>query len=138
MNDNLKIIKLWIEKADHDLGTAELTQKHIPVFRDTIAFHCQQAVEKYCKAYLIFNNIQPKRTHDLVLLLGMISTFESVSDDLFDLIAELQDYAVEVRYPDTIIELTDDDISKAIEITRVFRNLFLSKISGYISPEEHK
>lgn len=138
MNDKLKVIRLWVEKADHDLGTAELTQIHIPVFRDTIAFHCQQAVEKYLKAYLIFNNIQPKRTHDLVLLLGMISTIESVSDDLFDLIAELQDYAVEVRYPDTIIDLTDDDIAKAIEIVRVFRNLILPKMFGDISPEEHK
>ncbi|MBM3437134.1 MAG: HEPN domain-containing protein [Bacteroidetes bacterium] len=25
-------------------------------FRDTIAFHCQQAVEKYLKSYLIFSS----------------------------------------------------------------------------------
>lgn len=134
MSDNLKIIRLWVEKADHDLGTAQLTQKHIPEFKDTIAFHCQQAVEKYLKAYLIFNNIQPKRTHDLVLLLGMVSTNEPISDELFDLIAELQDYAVEVRYPDTIIELSDDDILRAIKITKTFRNQFISKIFGEDNP----
>jgi len=135
MSENLKIIRLWVEKADHDLGTAKLTHKYLPDYRDTIAFHCQQAVEKYLKAYLIFNNVQPKRTHDLVVLLGMVSTFESLSDELFDLIAELQDYAVEVRYPDTIIELSDDDILSAIKIAMTFRNLFISKIFGEENPE---
>ncbi len=128
MNDKLRVIKMWIEKADHDLGTAELTHKHIPEYRDTIAFHCQQAVEKYLKAYFIFNNLPVKRTHDIVALLGLLSTIETVSDELFDEVAELQDYAVEVRYPDTIIELTDNDLLHALTITRNFRKAFLRKM----------
>jgi len=128
MNDRLNIVKLWIEKADHDLGTAELTHQHIPEYFDTIAFHCQQAVEKYLKAYLIFNDLSLKRTHDLILLIGLISAIEPVSDNLFDNAAELQDYAIEVRYPDTIIELSDKDILRAIEIARFFRQILLAKM----------
>lgn len=129
MNDKLNMVKLWVEKADHDLGTAELTHQHIPKYRDTIAFHCQQAVEKYLKAYLVFCDIPPKRTHDLILLLGLISEIEAVTDDLFEMAAELQDYAIEVRYPDTIIELTDNDIFRTIEITRNFRRILIQKMS---------
>jgi HEPN domain-containing protein len=128
MNDRHNIVKLWIEKADHDLGTAELTHQHIPEYFDTIAFHCQQAVEKYLKSYLIFIDLPLKRTHDLILLLGLISEVEPVSDNLFDNAAELQDYAIEVRYPDTIIELSDKDIIRAIEIARFFRKIFLAKM----------
>ena len=129
MNDKLNIVKLWIEKADHDLGTAELTHQHIPEYKDTIAFHCQQAVEKYLKAYLVFCDLTFTRTHDLVLLLSLISKNETVSDELFEMAAELQDYAIEVRYPDTIIELTDNDILRTIEITRNFRRIIIPKMS---------
>lgn len=38
-------IPKWIEKADHDLGTAQVTYLYIPKYRDIIAFHCQQALE---------------------------------------------------------------------------------------------
>lgn len=48
-------IKQWIEKADHDLGSAKIIHLHLPDYFDTIAFRCQQAVEKYLKALLIFN-----------------------------------------------------------------------------------
>lgn len=49
MTKKIDIVKSWIEKGDHDLGTAQVTFLYIPRYRDTIAFHCQQAVEKYLK-----------------------------------------------------------------------------------------
>ncbi len=59
----------WIEKADHDLGTAKLIYLHIPEYFDMIAFHCQQATEKYIKAILLFFEIEFERTHNLIYLL---------------------------------------------------------------------
>lgn len=50
-------ILAWVEKADHDLGSAKLIYLHIPEYFDTIAFHCQQAVEKYLKCLLIYNKL---------------------------------------------------------------------------------
>jgi len=73
MNGKIETVKAWIEKGDHDLGTAQITYLHIPKYRDTIAFHCQQAGEKYLKSYLIFLEIPFKRTHDLIFILGLIS-----------------------------------------------------------------
>jgi HEPN domain-containing protein len=58
---NLEIVNLWIKKADHDLGSAKLIYLHIPDYFDTIAFHCQQAVEKYIKAALTFMDIEFQR-----------------------------------------------------------------------------
>jgi hypothetical protein len=62
-------------------------------------------------------------------LLGLIANSESVSDALFDKAAELQDYSVEIRYPDNMIELTNEDIEIAIAITKDFRQFFLSKMN---------
>ena len=56
MKEKIDIVISWIEKGDHDLGTAQVTFLYIPNFRDTIAFHCQQSVEKYLKAFLLFND----------------------------------------------------------------------------------
>ena len=130
------IIKQWIEKADHDLGTAQLTFIHIPKFRDTIAFHCQQAVEKYLKAYLLFLDAPFKKIHDLTVLLGLITEFEPISDEMFDQSAELQDYAIEIRYPDTILDLSEEDIIRAIQIAKDFRQHFLPKMNLKIDYEE--
>ena len=58
MSADLKHIKDWIDKADHDLGSAKIIFIHIPEYFDTIAFHCQQAVEKYIKSALIFYEIE--------------------------------------------------------------------------------
>ena len=46
MKGNKNDVIPWIIKGDHDLGTALLTYLHIPEYKDTVTFHCQQAVEK--------------------------------------------------------------------------------------------
>ena len=45
-------LKDWIEKADHDLGTAIVINEHIPDYSDTLAFHCQQALNEKRSEYL--------------------------------------------------------------------------------------
>lgn len=129
MNDKLEIIKSWIEKGDHDLGTARLTHLHIPKYSDTIAFHCQQAVEKYLKSYLIFLDIPVKRTHDLTFILGLISQKDEVSQEIYDKAAELKNFSIEIRYPEIIINLTDEDIQKALLLAQEFREYVLTKMN---------
>jgi HEPN domain-containing protein len=62
-----------MEKADHDFGSAKLIYLHIPEYFDMIAFHCQQATEKYLKAILLFKEIEFDRTHNLIFLLEFLS-----------------------------------------------------------------
>ena len=47
------LVKKWIEKADKDLLTAERELSFADPITESICFHCQQAVEKYLKAYLV-------------------------------------------------------------------------------------
>lgn len=136
MNEKNEIIKNWIEKGDHDLGTAQLTYLHIPKFCDTIAFHCQQATEKYLKGYLLFLDIAFKKSHDLNYLLSLLSQNILISDDLFEMAAELEDYSVEIRYPETIIELTNEDLKNALTISKRFREFVLTGINLTIDYEE--
>ncbi len=65
-------IKAWINKVDHDLGSAKIIFLHLPDYFDTIAFHCQQATEKYIKAILVHSEIEFERSHDLIYLLELL------------------------------------------------------------------
>ncbi|MBU2578697.1 HEPN domain-containing protein [Patescibacteria group bacterium] len=63
-----KLVWQWFEKGNHDIEDAGKLCKN-GGHSDTICFHCHQAVEKYLKGYLIFNNVGPRKIHDLVILL---------------------------------------------------------------------
>jgi len=117
------IVNTWIGKADHDLGSAKLIFLHIPDYFDTIAFHCQQAVEKYIKASLIHMGIEFQRSHDLPYLLEMLSGQVEIRSETFDKAILLNGFSVEIRYPDQIIHLTKYELESAISIADDFRQL---------------
>ncbi len=121
-------IKQWIIKGDHDLGTAKITFLHIPEYLDTVTFHCQQAVEKYLKAFLIFHSKAFKFSHDLIYLLEMIVQIDADFEDFFDNISELQGYAVEIRYPNETIFLSNEKVEKAIFTAKSVREIVTHKI----------
>jgi|ERR1035437_555408 HEPN domain-containing protein len=129
MNEKVETIRKWLAKAEEDLGTAIIIHQHIPEYRFITAFHCQQAVEKYLKCYLIFLDIEFRRVHDLVYLLELINAKEPIDDDFIERIIELEDYSVEIRYPEISIELTDAEIENAINIAKEVRTFVNSKMN---------
>lgn len=129
MNADIEIIREWIDKADHDLGSAKLIFLHIPEYFDTIAFHCQQATEKYLKAMLVFYGVDLQRTHNLVYLLDLLSQKFFLSEDIYDKAILLNGYSVQIRYPDKSIYLTKEELETSITITQEFRDLAI-KIIG--------
>ena len=129
MNADIEIIREWIDKADHDLGSAKLIFLHIPEYFDTIAFHCQQATEKYLKAMLVFYGVDLQRTHNLVYLLDLLSQKFFLSEDIYDKAILLNGFSVQIRYPDKSIYLTKEELETSITITQEFRDLAI-KIIG--------
>jgi len=129
MNADIEIIREWIDKADHDLGSAKLIFLHIPEYFDTIAFHCQQATEKYLKAMLVFYGVDLQRTHNLVYLLDLLSQKFFLPEDIYDKAILLNGYSVQIRYPDKSIYLTKEELETSITITQEFRDLAI-KIIG--------
>jgi HEPN domain-containing protein len=130
MSVNEQRLRDWIEKADHDLGTAILINQHIPDYSDTLAFHCQQAVEKYIKCLLEKNSIQFKRSHDLRYLLDLLDEAIPINFELYERIMKLNAFSVEIRYPDIKIEVSLDDRNSAVLIAKEFRE-FLKLHIGF-------
>jgi len=121
MNGLHELTKAWLEKAEHDLGTAKIIFLHLPDYHDTIAFHCQQAVEKYIKAILVYRQIAFQRSHDLIYLLDLLSSVTVINNEQYKKAAFINGFGVQFRYPNKIVMLSSDDIQHAIDISNEFR-----------------
>ncbi|MFH1963298.1 MAG: HEPN domain-containing protein [bacterium] len=128
-NNSTELIKEWIHKAKHDLGMAGLALENKPEYTDSICFHCQQTVEKYLKAYLVFLDIRFEKKHGLSYLLDLINEKEKVSDEFYEMLENLEDYAVEIRYPDDWFEPTLDEAKDVYEIAKKVEEFVLEKIN---------
>jgi len=104
-------------------GSASLIFIHIPDYYDTIAFHCQQATEKYLKAILDFREVGFQKTHNLVYLLELVSRHYPVNEEMFDKAILLNGFSVQIRYPDSKVFLTKEELETAIQISGEFRAL---------------
>jgi HEPN domain-containing protein len=126
MSEQFEEIKEWIEKADHDLGSAKVIYLHLPEYFDTIAFHCQQATEKYLKAVLVFYRIDFLRSHDLIYLLELLSRKIEIDEMKFKDAFSINSFGVQIRYPNKIVKLTNVEIESAIKISEEFRNFAIN------------
>ena len=91
-------INEWLMKARNDLLSAQRLIEIEPVILDTACFHCQQAVEKSLKAFLIFKGIPIEKTHNLNFLIGECAI---IDPDFCNMdLMEMNSYAVKIRYPD--------------------------------------
>jgi len=52
-------VSQWIEKAQADMVVAKMIidQNPSPLILDSACFHCQQAVEKFLKAFLVSRQV---------------------------------------------------------------------------------
>ncbi len=119
-------VNQWLEKAEHDLAAANALMEVRPLILDTACFHCQQAVEKLFKAFLISKGTEIILTHDVVLLqkkcVDLDNDFASI--DLKD----LNDFAVDVRYPADVLMPSMTETKEYFEIAGKLKELVIEKI----------
>jgi HEPN domain-containing protein len=98
----------WVILAEGDYRYAiiGMRAKDTSVYNG-VCFHCQQAAEKYLKAFLVEHQIEFRPKHDLLYLLNLAlnvdAAFEFIRMDL----EFLNDYAVDVRYPGESADKTE-------------------------------
>ncbi len=110
-------VREWTVKGDNDLASATFLMNMRPVPLEIVGFHCQQAVEKYLKGYLVLKGVEPEKTHDLGLLLNRCIIFNSTFSELAETCALLSDYAVKARYPSSM-SLDNDHISRTLTLAQ--------------------
>ncbi|HEY4149506.1 MAG TPA: HEPN domain-containing protein [Chitinophagaceae bacterium] len=119
-------LEQWVDKAEHDLIAANLIIEHQPIILDIACFHCQQAVEKYLKTFLIFKKEEFPKTHNLDLLLQNCTTHNEAFTDI-DL-KNLEDFAVRGRYPHDFLRPDLAETKEFYEIAVAVKSLVLQSI----------
>ena len=119
-------IRQWIAKADVDLRTAEWLMMAPDPIRDSIAFHCQQAAEKYLKALLVSLQVEFPKTHDLEELLDVLGTVAAdVASDL-EGVKFLSPFGVKIRYPGDFPELMPGQERTAFQLANRARETIMA------------
>ena len=121
-------VKNWIVKGLHDLKSAEilLREPEEEVMTDSICFHCQQAVEKFLKAFLNSEKIPFPRSHDLEYLLEICIQHDKDFSTIE--VGNLTDYAVNVRYPDDYYLPDLDETQEAYQLAQIVKNFIFDKL----------
>ena len=119
----------WCIKAERDLGLAMHAHLHTSEYPDLICYHCQQSAEKHLKALILHYSLPFRKTHDLEELLDLLSTVDaSISSNFYENARKVNDYGVQIRYPEPSGDPTEADVVEAIAIATFFREFARTKL----------
>ncbi len=124
------IVLRVVGKADNDLKAVKylLAMEDAPL--DVLSFHCQQAVEKYLKAYLTWVEVRAGKIYDLASILNLCikkdKEFEKLDQEK---ISKLTVYAVEIRYPEEYIETNLEEVKEFYRIAKEVRELVIKRLN---------
>ena len=119
--------KEWRRLAERDLAVAEhLAANMYPAPAEIIAYHCQQATEKYLKGALVILGITPPYTHDLDELCSLAETSRPAFSAISSQCTTITQFAVQPRY-DLGLSLSDADMRLVLQYTQ--------RIKGFLQKE---
>ena len=118
----------WRILAERDMAVAEhLAANMSPVPTEIIAYHCQQAVEKYLKGALVILGEEPPYIHDLDILCSLVlkhrSSFISISSPC----TAINYFSVQPRY-DRGLSLSEADMHLVLQHTKTIRGFLRKEI----------
>ncbi len=119
-------IKALLEKAEHDVISAQRLLEIEPIILDNACFHCQQAIEKYLKAYLIYNGVEVERTHDIIFVLSECADFDPIFSEIDPL--DINAYAVTGRYPHSALMPEIEGAQQYYQLALQISNMVLARM----------
>jgi HEPN domain-containing protein len=115
-------VKEWLRLADDDLDSARILNKSVRKHYAIICYHCAQAVEKYLKGYLVYNEIIPKKTHDLLFLNNLCIELDKDFEEIITECGYVNRFAKDIRYPHKY-EIDESDVHYAINAVERVRDI---------------
>jgi HEPN domain-containing protein len=116
----------WRLLAERDMAVADYLAANMrPVPTEAIAFHCQQAAEKYLKAALVILAEEPPYIHDLDRLRSTAEKHRPSFGSISSLCTIINYYTVQPRY-DLGLSISEEDMRIVLAHTKTIKD-FLQK-----------
>ncbi|MDR2607743.1 MAG: HEPN domain-containing protein [Treponema sp.] len=109
----IKDVIEWMQIADDDFDSAKILYESDRKHYEIICYHCAQAVEKYLKGYLSYNDIIPQKTHNLLLLNEICIDIDNNFENIRTECSLLNRFTNEIRYPHKI-EIIEEDVNYSL------------------------
>jgi HEPN domain-containing protein len=106
--------QIWLARAKSSLAISKIKNDEA-IFYEDLCFQAQQAVEKALKGLLIFYNVDPEKTHNLVSLIKELSKYCELPEEVHETVI-LNDYAVQTRYPGDFTPIEEEEYIAAVRI----------------------
>ena len=119
---NIDDVIEWIQIADDDLYAAQMLNELVRKPNEIICYHCAQAIEKYLKGYLMFNDIIPQKTHNLLVLLELCIEKDNFFENIKAECGIMNRYTNEIRYPHRI-EIKVEDVNYSIKVAERIKDI---------------
>ena len=116
-----EFVRRWLERAEADWRLCHRLVADPEPYPEAIAFHCQQAAEKYLKACLTWQQVEFPKTHDIGELNALLPGGLELPMPPMDQ-ERLTDYAVLTRYPGDWEPITRSDAEQAVALARQARD----------------
>ncbi|MDR1176767.1 MAG: HEPN domain-containing protein [Treponema sp.] len=134
---NIKDVKEWFILADDDFDSANILSNAVKKHNEIICYLCAQAVEKYLKGYLIYNDIVPERTHNLIFLNSICIEKDKAFEYIKTECGLVNRFVNDIRYPHKM-ETKLEDVNMAIKSVEKIRNIEpLIKLRNIIDNNEN-
>jgi len=109
----------------------QLLKSAVPV-REAVAFHCQQAAEKHVKAFLVRHQVEYPKTHNVRLLLDLVSAADPDLATTLEPASALTPYGVDVRYPGDFPDVLPGQDRTLFAVAGAVRNGVMARLRSYL------
>jgi HEPN domain-containing protein len=119
---NIKEVADWFWIAENDIETAKWLNKNKKLENSTVYYHCSQAVEKYLKGFLVYNDKKYEKDHNLSVAVKKCADCDTAFNDVEFECNKMSALIKNIRYPGRIMP-TKEDITLAFELIKKIQNL---------------
>jgi HEPN domain-containing protein len=130
-----ELVQQWLHTALRDLIAARALAHREPVVREVAVYHCQQAAEKAVKAFPVFQDYDPDKTHDVDRLLEQAARWEPAFAASRTAGKRLTPYATLYRYPGDILKPSSQQTEAALDDAGCIYNQVLSYLPTEVHPD---
>jgi len=114
-------VREWFLIADQDFDSANFLTKMYPKPIEIICYHCTQAVEKYLKGFLEYNDVVPEKTHNLSYLLDRCIEINDIFKAILKECDFINRFTTNIRYIHRK-EITETDVEYVLKFTIKIKN----------------
>lgn len=124
---NGQAVAEWNKKAEDNYRSAiALARRRSSPVPDVVCNQCQQCIEKYLKALLVFHQIHFPKIHDLIQLEELTATADLEIRVIHADLAILNPYGIDIRYPGLTATVAEAKI--AIQAMKRARKFLRTKL----------